>query len=146
MTLADEVLELRIDARSAPPRVFLFVIRLRGEDVEVGEISLRLDRDDAALAGYAGHIGYEIKPAHRGRRLALRACRLLAPLARAHGFAALWITVAPDNAASCRTLDLLGARYVDTVDVPRTSDMFVLGLRRMRRYRWDLPEGTDASA
>ncbi|MBZ5711740.1 hypothetical protein [Nannocystis pusilla] len=44
----------------------------------------------------------------------------------------------PDNAASLRTIELLGATYVDTVDVPVHSDMRLLGLTRVRRYRWSL--------
>lgn len=139
-TLADDVLELRVLEFAAESTTYLFAIHLRGTDASIGQISLRLDRGDPALVGHAGHIGYEVALVHRGRRHALRACRLLAPLARSLGFTSLWITTAPENAASCRTLDLLGARYVDTVDVPYGTQMRTLGLHRVRRYRWDLPD------
>jgi predicted acetyltransferase len=136
--LADDVLELRILQFVAASATHEFAIHLRGVDLPIGMISLRLDREDPTLVGHAGHIGYEITLAHRGQRHALRACRLLAPLALRHGFTSLWITTTPENAASCRTLDLLGARYVDTVDVPYGAQMRTLGLHRVRRYRWDL--------
>ena len=35
---------------------------------------------------YAGNLGYNIDPPFRGKHLAERACRLLFPLAVAHGF------------------------------------------------------------
>lgn len=139
--LADDTLELRpppgfvVDAFE---QAYLFEMLLRGTTTRVGEISLRVDRSDPALIGYAGHVGYEVALPHRGRRHALRACRLLAPFARELGFRELWLTVSPENAASCRTLDLLGARYVDTVRVPVGTQMHVLGMHRVRRYCWTL--------
>lgn len=139
--LADDTLALRLPAGFVvdPEQLaYLFEIFLAGTTTKVGEISLRVDRSDPALRAYAGHVGYEIAAPHRGRRHALRACRLLAPFARGHGFDELWLTASPDNTASCRTLDLLGARYVDTVSVPVGTQMHVLGMHRMRRYCWSL--------
>ena len=105
-----------------------------------GEAGLRLEgREDAGLVDYAGHIGFEIAPEHRGHHHALRAVRLLVPLARRHGFGELWLTTSPDNPASRRTFELLGAMYVDTVAIPADSDMRALGLHEVRRYRWTLP-------
>jgi tagatose 1,6-diphosphate aldolase len=67
---------------------------------------------------YSGNIGYHVYPPARGRHFAERACRLLLPLARRHGMSRLWITCNPDNAASRRTCERLGARFVDIVPVP----------------------------
>lgn len=138
--LADDILELReLDVRRPhDPPLHLFAIHLRGTATEVGRILLRVDHEDRDLVGYAGHIGFEIAPQHRGHRHALRACRLLAPLARHHGFAELWLMTSPDNAASRRTLELLGAHYVDTVAIPPASDIRRLGIHHVRRYRWTL--------
>lgn len=93
---------------------YLFAIVLRGTTTEVGWIVLRVEHEDPGLVAYAGHVGFEVRPSHGGRRHELGACRLLAPLAWRHGFAALWLMTSPDNAASRRTLELLGAVYVDT--------------------------------
>jgi tagatose 1,6-diphosphate aldolase len=140
--LADEVLELRMaegftaDPERAP--TYLFDIMLRGTSTRVGQLLLRLDREDPGLALFAGHIGVEIAPEHRGQRHASRAIRLLGPLARGHGFTELWLTTSPDNLASRRTLERLGAQYVDTVEIPADSDMRGLGLHEVRRYRWVL--------
>ncbi|HEY0136307.1 MAG TPA: GNAT family N-acetyltransferase [Nannocystis sp.] len=121
----------------------LFAICLRGTATQVGELLVRLDHDDPGLVAYAGHIGFEVLPAHRGHRHALRATRLVSPLARRHGFSELWLMTAPDNAASRRTLELLGAQHVDTVEVPVDSDMRKLGFVQVRRYHWILPLAGD---
>lgn len=67
---------------------------------------------------YSGNIGYHVYPPARGRHLAERACRLVLPLARRHGMERLWITCNPDNTASRRTCDRLGARLVEIVPIP----------------------------
>ena len=53
-----------------------------------GGIGLRVGSTDA-IDRYYGHVGYHVYPAARGRGYAGRACRLLVPLARAHGMRTL---------------------------------------------------------
>lgn len=137
--LTDGVIELRLLARhplGAPkiPAGYEFAIMLAGPDVEVGRLLLSVD-DSPGRAEYAGHVAYEIAPEHRGHRYAARACQLLRPVAREH-LAVAWIMIAPDNFASSRTAELVGAEYVDTREVPERSDIRALGIRWVRRYRW----------
>lgn len=87
---------------------------------------------------YAGHFGYNVHPAFRGRHYAERACRLLLPFAAAHGITTLWITCNPENAASRRTCERLGAQLVEIVTIPEESDMYGKGDRFKCRYRLDL--------
>lgn len=87
------------------------------------------------VATYAGNLGYNIDPPFRGRHLAERACRLLLPLAVAHGFECLWITCDPLNVASRRTCERLGAELVEIVELPEDSDMYRDGERLKCRYR-----------
>jgi tagatose 1,6-diphosphate aldolase len=82
-----------------------------------GRIRLRIGWNDDVIR-YAGQIGYAVEPAFRGRHYAERACRLIKPLARQHGLEAIWITCQPDNVASRRTLERLGAEYAGMLDVP----------------------------
>ena len=104
-----------------------------------GGISLRIgDARDVEL--YYGHVGYHVYPPARGRHYAERACRLLAPLARAHGMRRLWITCNPDNWASRRTCERLGADLVDIVDVPRSNPLHQRGEVRKCRYRWEIAD------
>ncbi len=103
-----------------------------------GRVTLRIGHGKT-LERYLGHVGYEVFPSCRGRRLAERAVRLVLPLARAHGVKPLWITCDPDNAASRRTCERLGAQLVGTVDVPRRHPLRRYGHVRKCRYRLELP-------
>ena len=106
----------------------------------VGTIQLRLGNSED-LRLYGGQVGYSVVPEHRGHGHAGAALRLLVPIARQHGMAELWITCTPDNMASRRTLEKVGAVYVETVRVPLDSDLHARGDYEMRRYRLDLPIG-----
>ena len=103
----------------------------------MGYISLRVGNTPHIML-YAGHIGYRVEPACRGRRYAARSCRLLMPLARRHGLNPLWITTNPDNIASRRSAELAGAQFVEIVALPRDTDMYLKGEREKCRYRLDL--------
>jgi predicted acetyltransferase len=83
----------------------------------MGGIRLRVGWNDD-LIKYAGQIGYDVEPAFRGQHHAERACRLILPLARRHGLEQLWITCQPDNIASRRTLERLGAECAGILEVP----------------------------
>lgn len=83
----------------------------------VGGLGLRIGTD-REIELYSGNVGYHVYPPARGRRYAERACRLILPLARRHGMERLWITCNPDNTASRRTCERLGAEYVDIVPIP----------------------------
>lgn len=150
MTLLDDIgvlrdrdlwLELRAREPANPARgwvpAYRFAMRLDGVDHAVGRLGFRVGTNHA-IEHYAGHLGYEVTPPFRGARLAERACRLILPLARRHGFEELWITCNPDNVASRRTCERLGAQFVDIVDVPRDNALFGPGSERKCRYRLSL--------
>lgn len=118
------------------PSCFFAIIE-KATNAEAGNINLRLGWDEN-LIRYAGHIGYGVDPAFRGRRFAARSVMLLMSLARRHGFSHLWITCDPDNAASRRTCDHAGAALIDIVDVPPDSVYYARGIRQKCRYRLDL--------
>lgn len=101
----------------------------------VGRISLRLG-DTEHLVQYGGQIAYGVEEPHRGHRYAARACRLLFPLAFAHGIDPLWITCNPDNIASRRTCELAGGELVEIVDLPTDCDMYEDGERQKCRFRF----------
>lgn len=107
--------------------------------VLLGRIELRLG-DNEFLQMYAGQIGYGVEPEHRGHRYAARSCRLVLPLALAHGVNPLWITCNPDNWASRKTCERAGAELVEIVDLPEDCDMYQSGERQKCRYRIALPE------
>lgn len=114
-----------------------FKICLHGKRGKIGNISLRIgDTDHLRL--YAGHIGYGINPLQRGHRYAAKACQLVKQVALDHDLSEVWITCNPDNFPSRRTCEIVGAEYVETVDLPSNTEMYRLGERQKRRYRWVL--------
>ena len=114
-----------------------FTITRSRDLAEVGRISLRIG-DTESIRLYAGHVGYSIHEVFRGNRYAGKAARLLRPLALRHGLSELWITTIPENKASRRVCEWLGAAYVETVDVPREHEIAKMGESRKCRYVWKL--------
>jgi tagatose 1,6-diphosphate aldolase len=100
----------------------------------VGGISLRLGNSYDTVM-YYGHIGYHVYPQARGRHYAERSTRLLLPLAARHGIDPLWITCNPDNFASRRSCERLGAQLVEIVQVPTDHPLFQRGETEKCRYR-----------
>ena len=116
---------------------YVFAMRNRFAGVHVGRISLRIGNNDH-LRLYAGHIGYAVDRPYRGNHYAERSCRLLLPLARAHGMKELWITSNPDNFPSRRTLERLGAELVEVVEIPPDNPLYRRGERQKCRFRLEL--------
>jgi tagatose 1,6-diphosphate aldolase len=86
--------------------------------------------------------GFAVHERHRGHHYAERSCRLIAPIARHHGLNPVWITCNEANVASIRTIERLGAAYVETLTMPEEypyASRYSAEARTKRRYRWDLP-------
>lgn len=103
------------------------------QGIPVGQCVLRLG--DSELLQYAGHLGYEVQPQHRGRHYALRACWLLVGLARRYGLSKVYLTCEPDNIASRKTCEALGAQLVQKLEVPHNHDLYTRGRTELLQYR-----------
>lgn len=118
-----------------------FWMRRRGERLDrlplVGGLGFRIGRGPN-IERVIGHIGYHVYPFARGHHFAERACRLLVSLARRHGLSPLWITCNPDNLASRRTCERLGATLVEIVPVPSDHPLYARGEKEKCRYRWEI--------
>ena len=101
-----------------------------------GKISVRVG--DNAHSYYNGHIGYEIDAARRGRHYALRACKLVLPVARAHGMRRIYLTCGESNIASRRTIEALGAVLMEIADIPESCFFWRPGIEKYRIYRLDI--------
>ena len=110
-----------------------FEMRHLGRKTVLGSIRLRVG--STLTLRYAGHIGYGVHRRYRGHRYAARSCRLLLPLARAHGLTAVWLTTDPKNIPTQKSCEIAGAKYVDTVRLPKTNEQYAQGDRYKRRYR-----------
>lgn len=111
-----------------------FKLSPKGSDEKIGHISLRVGNTDDLML-YAGHIGYGVDEQHRGHHYSARACRLVFPIAAAHGLSELWITCDPSNAASRRICELVGGEYIETIPLAEHTDMYKAGDRHRCRYR-----------
>jgi predicted acetyltransferase len=105
-----------------------------GSNVDVGHINFRVGNTEHVQQS-AGHIGYEIAEKFRGHGFAGQACRALAPFARLF-YPEVTITCDPDNHASRRTIEALGASYLDEIPVAPSDPHYERGSRTKQRYRW----------
>jgi predicted acetyltransferase len=100
--------------------------------------NVRFRAADEETLKFIGNIGYDVDFRFRGRRLAYRSTRLLLPFFASLGYDRVHLTVNPDNIASIRTCELLGAECVADVVVP--DGQYVPFDRVRRRYMLRLPQ------
>ncbi|MDR1558589.1 MAG: GNAT family N-acetyltransferase [Clostridiales bacterium] len=132
----DLELALTIPADRSYCPTYRFNILKSGTRHRVGYIDLRIGFDPEIFC--SGNVGYYVDERQRGHGYAAKAAVLLAPLARAHHMRTLTITCNPDNPASAKTAEKLGARYLELIRLPKTSGQYKQGDRYKRRYIWDL--------
>jgi len=111
-----------------------FKLRVDGHAEAVGHVHLRVGYT-GHITTVAGHIAYGVVSEWRGRRFAARGARMVIDFAHSLGMATIWITCNPDNVASLRTLEILGAERIDEVDVPAGTEMYDRGEYRKVRFR-----------
>ena len=111
-----------------------FEIRLNG--TRIGLISLRVGYSRNLF--YSGQIGYSIDAPYRGNGYAGMACRLMIPLMRAHDMTKVLITNNPDNIASRRVCEKLGAKLLRIVKIPRSHELYKAGDRYKNIFEWDI--------
>lgn len=121
--------------RGYVPSYFFDICDLRTNEI-LGRCDLRIGHNENIY--YAGNIGYFVHEAHRGNHYALKASRLLLPLAKKHGLEKIIITCNPENLPSRRTCELLGAKYVETVRLPSHNELYQLGERKKCIYEMEL--------
>ncbi|MCL2376890.1 MAG: GNAT family N-acetyltransferase [Defluviitaleaceae bacterium] len=102
----------------------------------VGNIRLRIGYSEGMY--YSGQVGFAISEVHRGKGHALKACRLLAPVAKHHKMTKLLMTNTDGNIASYRVCEKLGAKFVRKAELPDWHDMHDEGHRYMNIFEWDL--------
>jgi tagatose 1,6-diphosphate aldolase len=119
-------------ARALVPSYHFRILISGGTDV--GHLNFRVGETDHVRL-VAGHIGYEVLEQHRGHGYAREACLAVAPFVR-QLYEAVTITCDPENLPSRRTIEHLGATFLEEVHVPPHDPHYRHGSRRKRLYRW----------
>ncbi len=124
-----------IPAGAVPGLVPYYHFRIQTVDgSDIGHINFRVgDTDHVQI--YVGHIGFGIAEPFRGRGYAGQACLAIAPFVRSI-YETVIITCDSDNLASRRTIERLGATFIDEVTVPAHDPHFQGTPRIKKRYQW----------
>lgn len=105
---------------------------------KIGDITLRIGYSDSLF--YSGQIGYEIDAAYRGNGYAVRACRLLRSVAKAHRMQKLLITTDYRNSASKRVCEKLGAKLLQVLPLPQWHELYEEGGRFVHIFVWNMEQ------
>ena len=104
----------------------------------IGKCDLRIGHNEKTYIG--GNIGYRIEKPYRGHHYAAKACELLFTQARKHDLDYLIITCDPSNAASSKTCEIAGGKYIETTAIPEDNEIYAEGKREVMIYRFDIGE------
>ena len=118
-----EIAEL-IDGDGDNPVTYRFHIK-NIDDKRIGGCSFRAGDSCNKHIKYGGNIGYDIDEAYRGNKYSLKACKLLLLLAKSHNMQSVRITCNPENKASRRIAELLGASYTAVLDLPEDDYNYI---------------------
>jgi predicted acetyltransferase len=105
----------------------------------VGWINLRMKpKDYHEGLFYGGLIGYRVNEDCRGNHYARKACYVIKNLALAHNMDTVTITCDPGNHGSRKTIESLGATFLETLELPEHTELYIEGERLCSRYEWKL--------
>lgn len=96
-----------------------YIYAIMVDSIEVGRLIFR--EGTMQQHYFDGHIGYHIDEAYRGHHYAYQACLLLQKQLQFHQ---VILTCDPHNQASLRTIQKLGARYIETKVIPAKHRRF----------------------
>jgi predicted acetyltransferase len=104
------------DTPDGPPVLFAHLWIVTPHEF-IGRVSIRYELTEKLLKS-GGHIGYEVRPAYRGRGLGHRALQLGMEHLRARGISSFLLTCRDDNVGSIRIIEAAGGVLENVVDHP----------------------------
>lgn len=116
---------------------FKFQILLQNTSIEVGHINVRIGEDEKVI-NYIGHIGYGIDEKYRGNQYAAKACELVREVLTDHSMDSVIITCNPENYASRKTCEAIGATLIEIIDIPISSSVYSIDEAQKCRYEWKI--------
>ncbi len=103
------------------------------KDRFIGRISMRIGHNFHSY--YNGNIGYEIEENFRGNNFAFKACKLVLPIAKAHGMNEIFLTCDENNIPSYKTIEKLGGELLEIVRPPKNYFAYRGNMEKQRIYR-----------
>ncbi len=103
------------------------------EDRFIGRISMRIGHNFHSY--YNGNIGYEIEENFRGNNFAFKACKLVLPIAKAHGMNEIFLTCDENNIPSYKTIEKLGGELIEIKKPPKNYFAYRENMKKQRIYR-----------
>lgn len=122
-----DLIEVPVDDHEFSVPTLVFDIYVDAMSRVVGRCEYRFEQGIDLV--YYGNVGYVIYSPYRGNNYAYKACvQLLALLKERYAeMDEVYITCNPDNMPSKRTIEKLGATYLQTVDVDPKHELFRYG-------------------
>ncbi len=106
------------------------------KDRFIGRISMRIGSNFHSY--YNGNIGYEIEENFRGNNFAYKACKLVLPIAKAHGMNEIILTCDEDNIASYKTIEKSGGELIEITKPPENHFAYRDNMKKQRIYKLSL--------
>ena len=140
--LSDGVVDLKLSrierAGLFKPLSYIYDIYINNTNTQIGRCDYRVENNEENY--YAGNIGYMIYQDYRGHHYAYCAATLLCDLAKRLKAESLIITCSPENKASHRTIERLGAKLIEKTTVPIDHFLHKQGERVKLIFEIDLRE------
>lgn len=111
-------------------------IVLNNNNIKVGKISFRIGNNYHSY--YNGNIGYEVDKEYRGNHYALKACKLVLKVAKYYNMDKIYLTCDFDNIASSKTIEKLGAKYLEEVKPPKDYVFYYENMPKQKIYELKL--------
>jgi len=92
----------------------LYHVALNETGEIIGHCSARVGWNESMY--YCGHIGYSIKEEFRGKGYAVQAVNLVKEIFKLNNINIVYITNSPDNHASIRVCEKLGAKFIKRME------------------------------
>lgn len=108
----DTFIEERKDKGLPPAILYHIILKKTGEII--GHCSAKIGYNE--ILYYAGHIGFSVKEEHRGKGYAVEAVNLIRKVFKLNNMNWIYITNNPDNHASIRVCEKVGAKFIKRVE------------------------------
>ncbi len=131
----DEIKLVLIETNPGDEKILPFYwwkIILKKSNLEVGKISLRIGNNYHSY--FNGNIGYEIDSEYQGNNYAFKACKLLIAIAEYHKMDYIHLSCDFDNIASIKTIEKLGAKFIEEIIPSKDYVFFYDGMPKERIY------------